>query len=76
MPGAVVLTPNQRRTERAREALAAKFPDPEVRSQHYRNLAAKSNAGRVTLTATEAKAVADAFRLLSRIAGKLEAVQR
>jgi hypothetical protein len=75
MSGAI-LSPNQRRTLRARVALAAKFPTPEARSQHYRELAARANAGRVTLTAAEAAAVADALRLLSSIASKFEAVQR
>lgn len=65
------LTPAQARTLPARRALAATFATPEARSAHYRQMAAKANAGRVTLSADEAVAVATALRLLGSIASKL-----
>lgn len=68
---AETLTRAQKRTLPARRALAAKFSTPESRSEHYRQLAAKANAGRVTLSADEAEAVATALRLLGTISAKL-----
>lgn len=62
------LTPAQRRTLPAREALARKFPTPEAKSEHYRALAARANAGRVVLSADEAAALGSAYRLLAGIA--------
>ena len=64
------LSPRQRQTLSARRALAAKFASPEEQSAHYRALAAKANAGRVTLTADEVAALGEAYALLSKIAAR------
>ena len=66
-----VLSPAQRHTLPARTALAAKFHSPEEKSQFYRRLAEKANAGRIVLRAEEAAALADAYRLLAKIADRL-----
>ena len=66
-----VLTPAQRRTLPARQALAAKFLSPEVKSEHFRALAERANAGRVVLSGDEAKALASAYALLAKIAERL-----
>ena len=63
------LTRAQERTLPARRALAAKFTTPEEKSAHYRELAERSHAHR--LTAEDAERVAAAYRLLSEIAHKL-----
>ncbi len=59
-----ILSPAQRRTLPAREAFAQKFPTPEAKSEHFRALAEKANAGRVVLSGDEAAALRDAYRLL------------
>ena len=64
------LTPGQRRTLRAREALAAKFSTPEEKSAYYRELARRSNDGRVVLSGDEAAALGDAYALLGRIVAR------
>jgi hypothetical protein len=65
------LTPGQRKTAAARKALAQKFPSPEEKSEHYRAMAQKANAGRVVLRAEEAVALRDAYTLLRTIANRL-----
>ena len=67
---AETLTPAQRRTLPAREALAGKFRNPEAKSEYYRALAAKANARRVVLSGDEADALAGAYRLLGEIVGR------
>ena len=64
------LTLAQRRTLPARQALARKFASPEAKSQHYREMAAKANAGRVVLSGREAAALTDVYRLLGRVLGE------
>jgi hypothetical protein len=63
-----VLTPAQRRTLPAREALARGFPTAEEKSNYYREIGERGNAGRILLRADEAVALVDAYALLSRIA--------
>jgi len=63
----------QRRTAPARAALAAKFKTPEEKSAHYRELARRSNDGRVVLSAADAAALGSAYCLLARIAANLPA---
>lgn len=67
----VTLTTRQRQTLPGRQALAAKFPTPEAKSQHYRQIGERGNAGRVVLRADEAQAVASAYALLGQIVAKL-----
>jgi hypothetical protein len=67
-----VLTAGQRRTARARETFAQSFSTPEARSEHYRQMAEKANAGRVVLSVDEATALADAYGLLGRIAERVQ----
>ncbi len=64
------LTPGQRRTASAREAFARKFPTQEAKSEHYRAMAVKANAGHVVLSGDEAEALRDAYRLLAGIAAR------
>ena len=64
------LSPRQRQTLAARRALAAKFPSSDERSAHYRALADKANAGRITLTAEDVAALSKAYALLDGIAAR------
>ena len=64
------LSPAQRRTLAARQALAAKFSTPEEKSEHYRELARRSNDGRIVLSGDEAAALVGAYELLGRIAAR------
>ena len=80
---AETLTREQERTLPARRALAAKFTTSEEKSQHYRQLAEKANAGRVVLSGAEAAALAgqaevlgEAYRLLASIAERARAKQQ
>ncbi len=66
-----VLSPAQRRTLPAREAFARKFPSPEAKSEHFRAMAERANAGRVVLSGEQARALQDAYRLLRTIADRL-----
>jgi 5'-deoxynucleotidase YfbR-like HD superfamily hydrolase len=70
---ALLPTRGQQQTQAAREAFKARFPSPEARSEHYRELARRANEGRVVLSADEAAALGQAYALLTRIAqrGKL-----
>jgi hypothetical protein len=61
------LTPAQRRTLPARQALAAKFSSPEEKSEHFRALARRSHAGRVVLSAGEAAELAQVSDVLRRL---------
>ena len=67
----ITLTEAQRRTLPAREALARRFPTPEAKSKHYRQIGERGNAGRVVLRAEEAAALRDAYTLLRTIADRL-----
>jgi hypothetical protein len=66
-----VLSPGVRRTQAAREAFAHKFPTPEARSEFYRRIGERGNAGRVVLRADEAAALRNAYALLAKIADRL-----
>jgi hypothetical protein len=73
------LTSNQRRTEAARAALAAKFSTPEQKREHYRALGQKSAEGRIVLSGDQAQelsehtaALARAYAFLSEIAARNE----
>jgi hypothetical protein len=72
--GAIVvaetLTPAQQRTLRAREALARKFSSVEEKSQYYRAMAAKANAGRLVLSAAEVATLEDFSDFLREIAAR------
>ena len=61
------LTPAQRRTLPARQALAAKFSSPEEKSEHFRALARRSHARRLTLSAHEAATLAEVSDFLRHI---------
>jgi hypothetical protein len=67
------LTARQRQTLNARTALAARFPNDEAKSEHYRDLAEKANAGRVVLSGEEAQRLASAYELLRGIGEKARA---
>ena len=64
------LTLGQRRTLAARQAFAAKFETPEQKSEHYRQLARRSNDGRIVLSGDEAAALGDAYALLAKIVAR------
>lgn len=53
-----VLTPNQRRTLPAQQALRRKFGSEEERRAYYREIGQRSNAGRLTLSIDETTALA------------------
>jgi hypothetical protein len=61
------LTPAQQRTLPARQALAAKFSSPEEKSEHFRALARRSHASRLTLSAHEAATLAEVSEFLRRL---------
>ncbi len=65
------LTPGQRRTFAAREALARKFSSPEEKQQFYREVGERGNAGRAVLRADDAAALRQAYALLSEIVERL-----
>ena len=65
------LTARQRQTLNGRQALADRFPTPEARTQHYRELGRRSAERRVVLSGDEAAALRDAYRLLRTIADRL-----
>jgi hypothetical protein len=62
-----VLSPAQRRTLPARQALAAKFSSPEEKSAHFRSLARLSHQSRIILSGDEATTLAQLADLLRRI---------
>ena len=62
-----ILSPAQRRTLPARQALAAKFSSPEEKSAHFRSLAHRSHERRLTLSGDEVAALEHAYRLLGGI---------
>ncbi|MCA9880019.1 MAG: hypothetical protein KC442_19630 [Thermomicrobiales bacterium] len=65
-----ILSPNQRRTLRARERFNAKFPTPEARSEHFRQMARRAKAGRVTLSTTEVEVLSSAAAILASVLGR------
>jgi hypothetical protein len=65
------LSPNQRRTQAARTSLSEKFSSPEERSEFYRSIGQKGNAGRVTLAPADAAVLLQALELLQPIAAKV-----
>lgn len=67
-----VLSPNQRRTERARQSFSEKFSTPEDRSEFYRSIGQRGNTGRITLAPDEASALSEAYRLLRSISAKID----
>ena len=63
-----LLNAHQRQTLNGRQALADRFPTPEARTQHYRELGRRSAERRVVLSGDEAEALRDTYRLLRTIA--------
>jgi hypothetical protein len=61
------LTPAQRRTLPARQALAAQFASPEAKTEYYQELARRSHERRLTLSGDEAAALLAAYTLLRQI---------
>jgi hypothetical protein len=62
------LTPAQRRTLPARQALAAQFASPEAKTEYYQELARRSHERRLVLSGDEAAALLAAYTLLRQIA--------
>lgn len=65
------ITARQRQTLNGRLALADRFPTPEARTQHYRELGRRSAERRVVLSGDEAAALRAAYRLLGEIAARI-----
>lgn len=63
-------TPRQRQTANGRRAFLDQFPSEEAKREHFRELARRSAAGRVVLSADEAAALGEAYELLGRIAAR------
>ena len=61
------LSPAQRRTLPARQALAARFRTPEERSEYFRELARRSHERRLTLSGDEAATLAQISDFLRRL---------
>lgn len=65
------LTRSQQQTQKARESFAARFPTPEARTEHYRELGRKSAEGRVVLRVEEFDALVRAHALIDPIIERL-----
>jgi hypothetical protein len=50
---------------------AAQFPDPEARSEFYRQIGERGNAVRLVLSADEAAVLAEVYALLGKLADRL-----
>jgi hypothetical protein len=70
------LTPAQQRTLPARQALAAKFPSPEKKSEHFRALARRSHERRLTLSGSEVEQLAQIVQILVRIVARDGSTER
>lgn len=72
------MSTNAVRTAAARRAFEEKFNSPEERRDYMRELAARGNARRITLSSEEAEALAGAYALIRRVyerhAAKLDAL--
>jgi hypothetical protein len=66
------LTPAQRRTLPARQALEAKFSSTEEKTEYYRDLARRSHERRLVLSGDDATAVLAAYSLLRQIAERAQ----
>jgi hypothetical protein len=63
------------RTDKARAAFAARFPDDTSRREYFSRLGQRSGEvrrSRITISAQEAAALGDAYAILRRVAGRLE----
>jgi len=67
-----ILSPAQRRTLPARQALAATFSSPEAKSAHFRSLAHRSHERRLTLSGDEAAALEHVYQLLGGIVDRTQ----
>ena len=68
------LTAGQRRTAKAREVFAQRFASPEEKSRYFAQLserAAAQRRGGIVLSADEAAAVGEAFKLLAKVAQRV-----
>jgi hypothetical protein len=70
MSDAATATARQRQTAKGRRAFLDTLPSPEARSEHFRDLARRSAAGRVVLSRDDALALNEAYRLLETIAAR------
>jgi hypothetical protein len=66
------LTPAQRRTLPARQALTAKFASTAEKTEYFRDLARRSHERRLVLSGDEAEAVVAAYTLLRQIAERAQ----
>jgi hypothetical protein len=66
------LTPAQRRTLPARQALEAKFTSTAEKAEYFRELARRSHERRLILSGDEVAAVLAAYALLRRIAERAQ----
>ena len=67
------LTPAQRRTLPARQALAAKFASTAEKTEYFRELAQRSHERRLVLSGDDAAALLAAYTLLRQIAERDQA---
>jgi hypothetical protein len=61
------LTPNQKRTRKARETFHKRFKTPEEKTDFYRRMGVLGNQRRVVLTSAEAEAVVNAINVLAEV---------
>ena len=66
------LTPAQRRTLPARQALEAKFASTAEKSEYFRGLARRSHGRRLVLSGDEAAGLLAAYALLRSIAERVQ----
>ena len=68
------LSPKQRGAAQAREALNSRFPNPEAKSEYFRELAqpeSERRRGGVFLSRDEAAALAEAYSILQGVAQRV-----
>jgi hypothetical protein len=68
-------TPSQQRTAAARRAFAEQFTSAEEKSEHYRRMAQKANAGRLVLRPDDVSALVTAYQALRSVAERAGAVR-
>ncbi len=65
-----MLTRGQRQTRKARETYAARFPTPDAKTEHFRELGKRAAEQRLTLGADDVAALCECLSLLRQIAAR------
>lgn len=65
----------KQQTERARETFASRFATPEEKSTYYSQIGKQAAKNRVVISPDDAAAIGQAFRLLRRVAERVDLSQ-